>query len=120
MAHSAMEREPNTNSDSREKKEYATYLLPYTKEEFCLVLSPTHRLAGRKQVSLQELQTEPIIIRESGSGSRYAVLSLLEEHKVKPSVLIEAGSVLVKPLAAHDRNAALHLQLAGILALLGR
>ena len=68
-------------------------VIPYTKEEFCLVLSPTHRLAGRKQVSLQELQTEPIIIRESGSGSRYAVLSLLEEHKVKPSVLIEAGSV---------------------------
>ena len=68
-------------------------VIPYTKEEFCLVLSPGHRLAGRKQVSLRELQTEPIIIRESGSGSRYAVLSLLEEHKVKPSVLIEAGSV---------------------------
>lgn len=68
-------------------------VIPYTREEFCLVLSPSHRLAGRKQVSLRELQTEPIIIRESGSGSRYAVLSLLKEHKVKPSVLIEAGSV---------------------------
>lgn len=68
-------------------------VIPYTKEEFCLVLSPGHRLAGRRQVSLRELKTEPIIIRESGSGSRYAVLSLLEEYKVKPSVLIEAGSV---------------------------
>lgn len=68
-------------------------VIPYTKEEFCLVLSPGHQLAGRKQVSLRELQTEPIIIRESGSGSRYAVLSLLEVHEVKPSVLIEAGSV---------------------------
>ena len=34
--------------------------------------------------------------------------------------LIDAGRVLVKPLAAHDRNAALHLQMAGILWLLGR
>jgi len=33
---------------------------------------------------------------------------------------LDAGRVLVKPLAAHDRNPALHLQMAGILALLGR
>ncbi len=34
--------------------------------------------------------------------------------------LLDAGRVLVKPLAAHDRDSALHLQMATILALLGQ
>jgi DNA-binding transcriptional LysR family regulator len=42
---------------------------------------------------LKQLKNEPIIIREEGSGSRYAILSLLREHGIIPSVLIEAGSV---------------------------
>jgi len=68
-------------------------VIDYTKEEFCLVTSPEHRFAGEKSVSLKQLKNEPIIIREEGSGSRYAILSLLRDHGVTPSVLIEAGSV---------------------------
>jgi len=68
-------------------------VIPYTKEEFCLVISPKHRFAKKGSVSLFDLESEPIIIRESGSGSRYAILSLLSFHDVKPSVLVEAGSV---------------------------
>jgi len=68
-------------------------VIPYTREEFCLVVSPQHRFSKRTEVSLQELENEPIIIRESGSGSRYAILSLLTSHGVNPSVLLEAGSV---------------------------
>ncbi len=68
-------------------------VVPYTKEEFCLVTPPGHRFAKKGVVSIQELKAEPIIIREMGSGSRYAILSLLESHGVNPSVLVEAGSV---------------------------
>lgn len=68
-------------------------VIPYTKEEFCLVTPPGHRLAYRKNVSIRELEHEPVIIREEGSGSRHAILSLLSAHQVKPSVLVEAGSV---------------------------
>ncbi len=68
-------------------------VVPYTQEEFCVVISPNHRLAAKSMISLFELKNEPIIIRESGSGSRHAILSLLESHAVKPSVLVEAGSV---------------------------
>jgi len=68
-------------------------VIPYTKEEFLLVTPPDHRFADRKIVSIQELEKEPIIIREEGSGSRHAILSLLHAHGVKPSVLVEAGSV---------------------------
>jgi DNA-binding transcriptional LysR family regulator len=68
-------------------------IVPYTKEEFCVVVAPNHRFANESTVSLSELKNEPIIIRESGSGSRHAILSLLASHSVKPSVLVEAGSV---------------------------
>jgi DNA-binding transcriptional LysR family regulator len=67
--------------------------VPYTPEEFCLVVSPDHRFAKREIVSCRDLQNEPIIIREPGSGSRYFMLSFLDSHGVKPSVLVEAGSV---------------------------
>jgi DNA-binding transcriptional LysR family regulator len=68
-------------------------VMPYTKEEFCVVTPPLHRFAKKETISLKELQNEPIIIREAGSGARYAILSLLHSHGVSPSVLIEAGSV---------------------------
>jgi len=67
--------------------------IPYTMEEFCLVVSPEHRFAGRGVISCRELQNEPIIIREPGSGSRYNLLSFLSSQGVEPSVLVEAGSV---------------------------
>jgi DNA-binding transcriptional LysR family regulator len=68
-------------------------VIPYSREEFCLVVSPQHRFATCEDVSIRKLENEPIIIREEGSGSRYAILSLLASHGVKPSVLMEAGSV---------------------------
>jgi DNA-binding transcriptional LysR family regulator len=67
--------------------------VPYRPEEFCVVASPDHRLAKKGVVSWQDLQNEPIIIREPGSGSRHFMLSFLASHGVKPSVLVEAGSV---------------------------
>jgi DNA-binding transcriptional LysR family regulator len=68
-------------------------VIPHTREEFCLAMSPEHRLARKEAVSCRDLENEPIIIREPGSGSRHALLSFLSSHDVKPSVLVEAGSV---------------------------
>jgi DNA-binding transcriptional LysR family regulator len=67
--------------------------IPYTLEEFCMVVSPDHRFAKRGVVSCREIQNEPVIIREPGSGSRHFMLSFLASHGVEPSVLVEAGSV---------------------------
>lgn len=68
-------------------------VVPLTREEFCLVVPTSHRFAGMKTVSYRDLADEPIIIREEGSGSRFAILSLLDSHGIKPSVLLEAESV---------------------------
>lgn len=68
-------------------------VVPFSREEFSLVVPMNHRLAGRKEVSLDELSHEPIIIREEGSGSRHAIVSLLESHQFEPSFVLQAGSV---------------------------
>jgi DNA-binding transcriptional LysR family regulator len=67
--------------------------ITFKPEEFCVVASPHHPLAKKGTLSWQELEKEPIIIREPGSSSRHLMLSLLESRGVKPSVLLEAGSV---------------------------
>jgi len=68
-------------------------VVPYSKEPFCLVTAPSHQLASKEEIHLAELKNEPLIIREEGSGSRYAILSLLSSHGVNPFVLMEAESV---------------------------
>jgi DNA-binding transcriptional LysR family regulator len=68
-------------------------VVPYSREEFCLVAPTSHRFATQKTVGFSDLADEPIIIREDGSGSRYAILSMLSSHGIKPSVLLEAESV---------------------------
>ena len=68
-------------------------VVPFSKEEFCLAVPISHRFATQKTVCFSDLKDEPIIIREDGSGSRYAILSLLSSYGVKASVLLEAESV---------------------------
>ena len=61
--------------------------------EFVLVASPEHRFSERKSISLRELNGEPVILREKGSGSRAAVLRKFQEYGIGPSVIIEASSL---------------------------
>ncbi|MGZ3512925.1 MAG: LysR substrate-binding domain-containing protein [Thermodesulfobacteriota bacterium] len=61
--------------------------------EFVLVVSPEHRFSQRRSVSLRELNGEPVILREKGSGSRAAILRKFQEYGIWPSVIIEASSL---------------------------
>lgn len=61
--------------------------------EFVLVVSPEHRFSQRKSVSLRELNGEPVILREKGSGSRAAILRKFQEYGIWPSVITEASSL---------------------------
>ena len=42
----------------------------WSKDELVIICEPNHRLAGRKNVQLEELVDEEWILRESGSGTR--------------------------------------------------
>lgn len=61
--------------------------------EFVLVTSPEHRFSQRKTISLRELNGEPVILREKGSGSRAAILRKFQEYGIWPSVITEASSL---------------------------
>jgi DNA-binding transcriptional LysR family regulator len=61
--------------------------------EFVLVVSPQHRFSQRENVSFRELNGEPVILREKGSGSRAAILRRFDLYGIRPSVIIEAGSL---------------------------
>lgn len=58
-----------------------------------VVLAPAHhRLAGEKNISLQQLSEEPFILREPGSGTRTAVQKLFDDRGIKLKVKLELGS----------------------------
>jgi DNA-binding transcriptional LysR family regulator len=80
-------------------------IIPYSKEEFCLVSSPQHRFKYMDSVPLKELEKESIIIREGGSGSRHMVLMFLKSRGINPSVFIETGSVeFIKEYIKKDKG----------------
>jgi DNA-binding transcriptional LysR family regulator len=47
-------------------------------DELVLVVPPGHPWGDRREAMLDELRTEPLIVREPGSGSRYALERALE------------------------------------------
>ncbi|MBD2446676.1 LysR family transcriptional regulator [Nostoc sp. FACHB-152] len=58
-----------------------------------VVFAPVnHRLAKEKNIPIHELNDEPFIMREPGSGTRRAVQALLEEQGVRVNVKLELGS----------------------------
>ena len=61
--------------------------------EFVLAASPEHRFSQRKSISLRDLNEEPVILREKGSGLRAAILRKFHEYGIWPSVIIEASSL---------------------------
>lgn len=65
----------------------------FSSVEFVLVVSPQHRFSQRGSISFRELNGEPVILREKGSGSRAAILGRFDLYGIKPSVIIEVGSL---------------------------
>jgi DNA-binding transcriptional LysR family regulator len=68
------------------------YVLPFIKEELVLITAKNHPLAGRRPVSLREVESYPFIMREEGSGTRKAILSAFQSMNINPSGIIEVKS----------------------------
>ncbi|NNF98305.1 MAG: LysR family transcriptional regulator [Desulfobacteraceae bacterium] len=66
--------------------------IPYSQEELVVIISVNHHLASRREVSIEELAKEPIIMKENGSGTRRVVSSLFESHGYHPNVLMETSN----------------------------
>lgn len=66
--------------------------IPFSQEELVFILSPKHPLAAKKTVSLRELADEPIIMKETGSGTRKLVNGLFEKKGIGPNILMETSN----------------------------
>ena len=93
MARSVLERKNELALISQLNLDRRMKALFFSSVEFVLVASLEHRFSQRKSVSLRELNGEPVILREKGSGSRAAVLRKFQEYGIWPSVIIEASSL---------------------------
>jgi DNA-binding transcriptional LysR family regulator len=70
----------------------AVELMP---DELVVVVPPAHAWVGRKEVTVADLASEPLIVREPGSGSREAVEKALETAGLRLDglrVIAEIGS----------------------------
>ena len=57
-----------------------------------LVAQPSHPLARRRQLPIDELAGERFILRERGSGTRMAAEQLFRQQKFRPRLRMELGS----------------------------
>ena len=62
-------------------------------DELALVVNADHPWASRDEVTLDELKSEPFILRESASGTRKVIDRILTEHRLDPSSLKEVAEI---------------------------
>jgi len=65
---------------------------PFSQEELVFLVAPGHRLAQKEPITFKELVEEPIIMKETGSGTRKLVSELFARHDCTPDVLMETSN----------------------------
>ena len=75
---------PNTDFDLTSK--------PFLNNPLVVVARKDHPLATKQNIDLQELNDEPFIMREQGSGTRDAIHQLFAKHNISVKVKLELGS----------------------------
>ena len=64
-------------------------------EEVVLIAAPKSFHLPGSEISVIQLPVIPLIVRREGSAVREVVLEYLRKYKVKPSIAMEAGSIVV-------------------------
>src|SRR6185436_1420531 len=67
--------------------------VPVGSDELVLLVPPAHPLAGRRQVSMDEVAAEPVVAHNDPSPARERVLRLFEEHHVPLNMVIALPSL---------------------------
>ena len=63
--------------------------VPWLTDELLLVVSPGHRLAGKKTVRKEDLSDERFIVREFGSATRATIVAQLQQANFELATVIE-------------------------------
>jgi DNA-binding transcriptional LysR family regulator len=67
--------------------------IPVGSDELVLLVHPGHALAGRRQVTMEELGTEPVVAHNDPSPARERVLRLFEQHHIELKMVISLPSL---------------------------
>ena len=67
--------------------------VPIGTDELVLLVPPTHALAGRRQVTMEELAVEPVIAHNDPSPARERVLRLFEQRHISLKMVIALPSL---------------------------
>ncbi len=51
-----------------------------------IIANPHHRLAGKKNIPISELNKETFVLREKGSGTRLAMEDMFSSHEITPTM----------------------------------
>jgi DNA-binding transcriptional LysR family regulator len=79
--------------------------IPFSREELVLILSPNHRLVNNDRIRFEQIAEEPIIMKDSGSGTRRLVDDLFSKEGVTPNILMETGDAeIIKLLVQHGEG----------------
>ena len=65
---------------------------PFLNNPLVVVARKDHPLANKKNIGLRELNDQPFIMREQGSGTREAIIKLLADNDLSVKVKLELGS----------------------------
>ncbi len=65
---------------------------PFMENPLVVLAAANHPLAGKKNISLKSLASEPFVLREPGSGTRLATEKFFGDHGIKIKVRMELGS----------------------------
>lgn len=92
MIHSLLDLKNEVAIIAKAEDNTGVCFIPFSHEELVLILAPEHRLAKKKVVSFKDLADEPIIMKETGSGTRKIVSEFFEKHHCVPDVLMETSN----------------------------
>lgn len=69
------------------------HVRPLWHVEFIMASGPGHPFSGRDDVSWKDLEGQPFVLREPGSGAGNALRERLGDYGVAPTVALETGSL---------------------------
>jgi DNA-binding transcriptional LysR family regulator len=64
----------------------------FASHPLAFIAPSNHRLVKHREIHTSVLETEELIIREDGSGTRYVMEKFFEQHKISPPVTMEMSS----------------------------
>jgi DNA-binding transcriptional LysR family regulator len=67
-------------------------ILPFVSDELVVVAPTGHALAGRRGLALKDLESQPFVMREAASGSRWSLEKAARKAGAKLNVAMELGS----------------------------